>query len=324
MSHDQEAYSRAATALTRRTFEVLPGVWWKLWYCARLQRREQQPIDPNCEIRAAHGELVRTILQTPLSDLVRDAEENGAEGVLLSQTNLESMALGSLPGLSRSHFNFVASSVRARLRGIGSQESPISFQPLMSACSYAEAIGFSIRDSRLRFIGLNAAAETMLGTDADHCIGKTSREVMGPIAEAVEEILAEVVATGRAISAPVSGRMPGFADDGEWMTQYFPIKGADRRVSAIAAVIVEVTNQRKLEKRVSNLGSGICTSAIRTWATDLRDTLMVLDLFVDHSLSNIIKRGTSMGRVVALVRSFDQRLIAFRDLVAQQSRLVPQ
>jgi PAS domain-containing protein len=323
MNQDQQSFLDATTDLTHRALDVLPGVWWKLWYCARLRGLEQFATDE--ALSAAHTDAVRTILHTPVSELVRDAQDNGAEALLRAQMRPERLALGSLGGLSQSHFSYIASSVWARLRTIPTQESLPSFQPLMSACSYAEAIAFSIRDARMRFVGLNAAAETMLGAAADHLIGKTSREVLGSVAAPVEEILTEVIATGRPISAPVGGRLSSCTEEREWTTQYLPIKGVDRRVTAIAAVLVEVTSQRNLEKRVMKFReTPISDAAKANWAASLRNTLTVFDIFVDQTLSNIVRPGEGLGRLVERVRSFDRRLLAVRDLVAQQSRLVPE
>jgi hypothetical protein len=104
-----------------------------------------------------------------------------------------------------------------------------------------------------------------------------------------------------------------------------PIKGVDRRVTAIAAVLVEVTSQRNLEKRVMKFReTPISDAAKANWAASLRNTLTVFDIFVDQTLSNIVRPGEGLGRLVERVRSFDRRLLAVRDLVAQQSRLVPE
>lgn len=320
-----EDLTLATTELRRRTLEVLPGLWWKLWYCARVERREQHGFQPEPFIRTTHLDILDEIISTPLSNLLVDAEENGAEQILITHMRAEDLAPGSLFRHSFSHFNSVVSNVRALLRARRQREAAVAVQPLLHACSRADFIGLSVRDAELRFVGLNPAAAAMLGATPEDYIGRTSREVMGELGEVVEQILEDVRTTGQFVSTSLNGRLPGREGEGEWLIKYLPLRAGDSRIYAIAAFLIEVTAERQLQARVTSLKPTEMWSnpALQRWADNVRDSLMVFDLFLDQSLSSLISRRAAMTPVLHRVVSLDQRVSAVQNLVALQTEFFP-
>jgi hypothetical protein len=185
-------------------------------------------------------------------------------------------------------------------------------------------IGLSVRDRDLRFVGLNVAAAAMLGSPPEDYIGRTSREALGEVGEVVEDILAEVRGTGRFISTSLSGRLPTRAKPGEWVVKYLPMRGADRRIYAIAGFIVEVTAERELQRRLSCLDSAdVSNPAVQRWADSLRDSLMVFEMFVDQGLTSLVSRKTAVTPVLHRVVALDERVGAVQDLVTAQTEFFP-
>lgn len=314
----------ATAELQSRTLDVLPGLWWKLWYCSRVERRELPRVEPDTSIRSMHSEIVEEIFHTPLRDLFGDAEENGAEALLIPHLTSDDLVPDSLVRHSRSHLNALVTNVRALLREKRKREPSIPVRPLLQACTQTNAIGLSVLDPEHRFAELNLAAAAMLGAAPEEYVGKTTAETMGDVAQVVDEILEEVFHTGRFVSTSVHGRLPKQPRERDWLAKYLPMHGQDHRVDAIAAFVVEVTAQRELERRLGAMTSHEKSNPIvERWLNSLRDSLIVFDIFVDRSLTNLVTARPLLTPIRDRVLSLDDRVLAVQDLVSAQMKWLP-
>lgn len=322
--YSYEQIVQATADLRSRTLDVLPGLWWKLWYCARVERREQPGFEPDQSIRSMHSEIVEEIFHTPLRDLLGDAEENGAEALLIPHLTSDALVPDSLVQHSRSHLNALVSNLRALLREKRRREPSIPLRPLLQACNQTNAIGLSVLDPAHRFAGLNLAAAAMLGSAPEEYVGKTTAETMGDVAQVVDEILEEVFHTGRFVSTSVHGRLPKQPGERDWLAKYLPMHGQDHHVDAIAAFVVEVTAQRELEKRLGTMTSRERSNPdVERWLNSMRDSLIVFDIFVDRSLTNLVTARPLLTPIRDRVLSLDDRVLAVQDLVSAQMKWLP-
>jgi formate hydrogenlyase transcriptional activator len=128
-------------------------------------------------------------------------------------------------------------------------------EKLLAAYFRSSAVGLCIVDSELRYLAVNDTLAAMNGLPATHHIGKTLDEVLGNAAGAVEPEFRRVFATGEPIDhIEISVVLPTRLEAGHWIGHFFPIKDGSGRVRRIAAVVVEITEQKKLEQTLKNVG----------------------------------------------------------------------
>ena len=132
--------------------------------------------------------------------------------------------------------------------GIGEPEQ------LLAAFFSASNVGLSIVDTQLRYVAVNKALADMNGVAAEAHLGKSMRDILGDAAKVVEPILHRVVLTGQPVmNVALALQLPTRRQLGHWIVHYFPINSASGKEMRIGVVVVEVTEQKKLEERLSGL-----------------------------------------------------------------------
>jgi formate hydrogenlyase transcriptional activator len=113
----------------------------------------------------------------------------------------------------------------------------------------ASKVGLCIVDTDSRFLAINNTLAEMNGIPAAAHLGKTVREVLGDLAELVEPQFERVLATRQAVlNLEISTMLATRTEPGHWMEHFIPIKDAMGNVTQIGAVVVEITDQKKLEE----------------------------------------------------------------------------
>jgi transcriptional regulator with GAF, ATPase, and Fis domain len=113
----------------------------------------------------------------------------------------------------------------------------------------APNVGVGICDRQFRFRGINDALARMNGIPAKAHLGRTIYEVLGEFAAKVEPLFQHVLATGNAVlNVHVTGNLPMRSEPGHWVENYFPLKDSAGEVQRLCSMVVEVTEQKKLEE----------------------------------------------------------------------------
>ncbi len=160
----------------------------------------------------------------------------------------------------------------------------------------APNVGVAISDTQFRFRGVNEALAAMNGIPAAQHFGQTLRDVLGSLSEKIEPLFQRVVATGEPVlNIHVTGTLPMRAEPGHWIENYFPLKDSHGRVTCLCAMVVEVTEQKKLEESLRLL-----TSVERAEKDQLKNLLE----FHSHLVSK-----PDFGEFVAAIAAFVNRLI---------------
>jgi formate hydrogenlyase transcriptional activator len=127
---------------------------------------------------------------------------------------------------------------------------------LLSAFFAASNVGLSIVDTRLNYQAINKALAEMNGFPVEAHLGKSMRDILGNAAESVEPILRRVLLTGEPVTnVPLELHLPTRTEVGHWVVHYFPMNDASGKVTRIGVVVVEVTEQKKLEDELGSLVS---------------------------------------------------------------------
>ncbi len=131
-------------------------------------------------------------------------------------------------------------------------------EELLTAYFSASNVGFCILDTGFHYVAVNESLARMNRVSAAEHAGKSIREIVGGFAEVVEPYLQKVVDTGQpAVGLELSFILPRRSDPGHWIIHYVPIKNAAGKVTHIGSVVVEVTEQKKLEESLRSLSENL-------------------------------------------------------------------
>lgn len=119
--------------------------------------------------------------------------------------------------------------------------------------SYSSSAGLCILDLEHRYIWINRQLAEMNGVPAPEHIGKTVREVLGGLSDAIEPLLERVYATGEPIlNSGLAAAHPATKTAVHWTQHFFPLKDSSGKVTRIGVVVTE-TPARELHKLVRDL-----------------------------------------------------------------------
>ncbi len=135
-------------------------------------------------------------------------------------------------------------------------EALIESESLLTAYFNASKVGLGILDADFRYIAINQTLAEMNGIPAEEHLGKSVREVLGDLAELVEPQVERVFATGQpALDLEISSMLPTRTEAGHWKLHFIPIKDATGKVTQIGGVVVEITEQKKLEESLQGVSA---------------------------------------------------------------------
>ena len=169
--------------------------------------------------------------------------------------------------------------------------------PEQLAASFMNApnVGVAICDTEFRFRGVNEALAAMNGVPPEH-FGRRMHDILGGLSEKIEPLFRRVLTTGEAVlNIHVTGTLPMRAEPGHWIENYFPLKDSHGRVTRLCTIVVEVTEQKKLEESLRLL-----TNVDRTEKNQLKNLLE----FHSHLITK-----PDFGELVAAITAFVNRVI---------------
>jgi PAS domain S-box-containing protein len=114
-------------------------------------------------------------------------------------------------------------------------------------------IGLAFLTSDCRFLAINHRLAKMWGISAAHRIGRSVRDNAPWLSDQVESIVEHILRTGDPLSsAELSGRLPDDADSERvWLTNGWPLKGADGNIVGINLAVEEITERKRSEAAVA-------------------------------------------------------------------------
>jgi formate hydrogenlyase transcriptional activator len=129
-------------------------------------------------------------------------------------------------------------------------------EQLLSAFFADSAVGLSIVDTQLNYQAINNALAEMNGFPVEYHLGKSMRDILGNAAESIEPILRQVLLTSKPVTnIPLTLQLPTRKEPGHWVVHYFPMNDASGKVTRIGVVVVEVTEQKRLEEKLASLAN---------------------------------------------------------------------
>ncbi|MEO5576493.1 MAG: PAS domain-containing protein [Gaiellaceae bacterium] len=113
-------------------------------------------------------------------------------------------------------------------------------------------VGVGFWDRELRFVRVNDALAELNGLAPEEHIGKSLAEVIPLLAPLLEPLYRRVLETGEPVvhEESTDEAIAGPGDARQWLSSYYPVRGADGETTGVGGVIMEITGQRRADSRL--------------------------------------------------------------------------
>ncbi|AKJ06719.1 PAS domain S-box-containing protein [Archangium gephyra] len=179
----------------------------------------------------------------------------------------------------------------------------------LEALVAAAPAGMALLDGELRYVHINEALARSNGLSVEAHRGRTVAEVLPEHAPLVEPLLRRVLETGEPLrgleARGLAAEEPGVVH--HWVSDYFPVRARDGRVTGVGAAVTDVTEARRKEDELLR-------------AAEFRERFLGI---VSHDLRNplnaILLSANALMRSDCVVK---QHLKAVRRITASTERMV--
>lgn len=141
-------------------------------------------------------------------------------------------------------------------RAAGARQDPPLETPQLAAdllAAYTSSTATCVIDSEYRFLWVNHGFAALSGLTASEHIGKTLREVLGPVAEQIEPYLHDALASGRrTLNVELSATRQATGSQLHWKLHFFPIQHQSAK-ARVGVVINELPEAHNLNREVQKL-----------------------------------------------------------------------
>jgi len=112
-------------------------------------------------------------------------------------------------------------------------------------------IGLAVLSPDCRYLRINQRLTEICGIAvADH-IGRSVRECVPALADAVESIVRSIIDTGAPVTGiEVAGQRPGQNEERSWITYWHPLRGPDGSIIGINVAAEEITERKRHEQEI--------------------------------------------------------------------------
>jgi PAS domain S-box-containing protein len=185
---------------------------------------------------------------------------------------------------------------------------------LLSALFNEPAVGLVTIDHQLRYRFVNNALAAMIGVAPKKLLGKTIRDVLGKAAIAFESPFKHVFSSGVDMSnIEISAKLPMRDEVGYWIQNYFAIRNAAGKVSRVGAIVVEITEQKRLQQLICRIANIL----FRNLLLNAHDSDALLQQVTQRSLRQI--PGSRANRDRSAVRGLSNQTPVFPHQSVQEA-----
>jgi DNA-binding CsgD family transcriptional regulator len=114
-------------------------------------------------------------------------------------------------------------------------------------------IGVAVLDNLFRFQAVNHVLAATNGVPVKAHIGRTVRQVLGPVAGELEPKLRRAFGTGQTDIFETIVRMPTRSRIGHWIQTYIPLRDPKGKTAQVCAIVLEVTEKKRLAELLFGL-----------------------------------------------------------------------
>lgn len=183
--------------------------------------------------------------------------------------------------------------------------------------------GIAFYDRQIRYQRVNKALADFNGATPEAHLGKTVEEMAPMIAPSVRPIIEQVLATGQPVTNAIVEGATAAAPTAarRWSVTYYPIPSAGNALAGVGAIVVDVTEQHRLEQQlrqaqkleaVGRLAGGI--------AHDFNNVLTVIQSYAEVLSFELEERDMGREEVDAIRAASDRAAGLARQLLAFSRR----
>ena len=202
---------------------------------------------------------------------------------------------------------------------------------LVVAFSCASEIGFGVLDRELRYQALNTSLANINGMPEESHLGIPVGDIFGDLAKKrAEPHYHRVLASGAIARFEVADAgLPNRPQASRyWGVNFnFPIKNRAGHITHIGLLVVEVTQQRKLQRLLRELTGKLCGSKAEDgfwFGRKIQDCIDQYDAALKASFDVLVRNpATSLEQLVCSIEALDQRLCNMRQVVSQIALSLP-
>ncbi|MBV9087418.1 MAG: PAS domain-containing protein [Acidobacteriaceae bacterium] len=201
-------------------------------------------------------------------------------------------------------------------------------RPWVTVFSETNFVGFAICDQRLRFQAINSTLAAVNGLSVDAHLGNSLHDLLGDAAEAVTTGFRRVLAVGEAVAPfELVAKLPRRTEVGHWIESYVPIRSRHGKVIGVGAIVVEVTQQRKvaaLFRRFLHGAPHFRPAEGRLLADDLRASVEGYNSTLTRSMTFLGQRmQAEPEKLPSVVAQLDRRLQRMQTLLCEVAARLP-
>lgn len=193
---------------------------------------------------------------------------------------------------------------------------------LFEAFLHTSAIGFAILDDQSRYQGINNCLANINGMPAKDHLGFSVRELFGELSEKIAEpSYHRVLELGENSQFEVKNAvLPNKPESRYWgLNVNFPIRNRAGRVNGIGIVVIDVTEQRRLQEFVHKLADELRhlrTKEMFWQAREVQDSIDDYHTALTFKLKLLVRGERSTEQLPQSIEALDQRIMAMRKLVS--------
>ncbi len=121
-------------------------------------------------------------------------------------------------------------------------------QPALQLVYDTAPIGLAFLSPDCRYLQINQQLTDICGISVQDHLGRSVRECVPALADAVEEIVASIMATGEpVIGVEVAGQRPGHSEHRSWITYWHPLRGLNGEILGVNVAAEEITERKQAQ-----------------------------------------------------------------------------
>lgn len=197
---------------------------------------------------------------------------------------------------------------------------------LLRVFSHSCAIGFAILDNHLRYEAINNRLAVIHGIPARAHLGHTVREVLGDVGAKTAPRYHRVLANGERVCFAITNAVLPRTLQGAYsvLKTCFPIQDRAGKVHEVGIMVVDMGDQRRLEKLLYEVAAQVRDAESREqfWlARELHDSIEQYHSALALSLDLVIRdREKSTEALAQSVEALDHRIMTMNTLVSSVAR----
>jgi PAS domain S-box-containing protein len=193
---------------------------------------------------------------------------------------------------------------------------PLPQQPALQLIYDTAPIGLAFLSPDCRYMQINQRLTEICGISVEDHLGRSVRDCVPALADAVEGIVRSIMKTGEpVIGIEVAGQRPDQTEERSWVTYWHPLRGPKSEIVGVNVVAEEVTERKRTEAVLAANDKALRVSVERQTATaDILKVIASSPSDVRPVFEAIAERSNQLtgGHSTAVVRIIDDKV----DLVA--------